>query len=140
MIGGNIFRFDCVLLFRSFTNKNFSSFRCKWSWLARSVLPESLVFRKLRLLFSNLMLLAVKRGLFPVSCLVGHIWCLILLRSDDFFLLGSHPRETIRRVYAHFRKASDGCDESTGFCFYGCCICSVAGERHRSGIYALCFL
>lgn len=36
------------------------------------------------------------------------------------FLLGLHPREAIRRVYAHFRKVSDGCDGSTGFGFYGC--------------------
>jgi hypothetical protein len=36
-----------------------------------------------------------------------------------FLLLDLHPRETIRRVYAHFRKASDGCDGSTGFGFYG---------------------
>ena len=36
------------------------------------------------------------------------------------FSVGVQPRETIRRVYAHFRKASGGCDGSTGFGFYGC--------------------
>ena len=33
--------------------------------------------------------------------------------------LDFQPEETIRKVYAHFRKASDGCDGSTGFGFYG---------------------
>ena len=36
-----------------------------------------------------------------------------------FYLSGLQSEQTIRRVYAHFRKASDGCDGSTGFGFYG---------------------
>ena len=36
-----------------------------------------------------------------------------------FLLLGLHPRETIGKVYAHFRKVSNGCDGSTGYGFYG---------------------
>lgn len=34
-------------------------------------------------------------------------------------LLGLHPRETMKRVYANFRKVSNGCDGSTGFGFFG---------------------
>jgi hypothetical protein len=31
-----------------------------------------------------------------------------------------HPREIIRRVFVHYKKASGGCDGATGFGFNGC--------------------
>jgi hypothetical protein len=52
----------------------------------------------------------------------SHLCLLLLLRMSCvfvFLLLDLQPREAIRRVYAHFRKASDGCDGSTGNGFYG---------------------